>query len=294
MKYIDRLVEIINIHHNHKDLTYEQVKAYIVKAFEDLSSTDEVSAKVLEYRIDDKLSYTEIKDLLELDSYDLTARLYNRAIGIIRNSALKQIRIDSGLHYIIDYVENHKRVQSLTKLKLKTFEDLEEFMTHGGQLSPTMTKQGIEYLASQLPDEFEHLESSLLAMTEKEDRLTNAVTGVEDFIEDYNFEIKDVKTAKRKNSFSKTYIVEDAVTSNSVSLSIQLFESGFALVRSKTSRSFRGQRIEMSQEIECDIDSICHMTQELALSMFVYLEQSKSSQKTHKTMQKRVYKLRIL
>lgn len=147
-------------------------------------------------------------------------------------------------------------------------------MTHGGQLSPTMTKQGIEYLASQLPDEFEHLESSLLAMTEKEDRLTNVVTGVEDFIEDYNFEIKDVKTAKRKNSFSKTYIVEDAVTSNSVSLSIQLFESGFALVRSKTSRLFTGQRIEMVQEIECEISSLRQMTQELVLSMFIYLDQS--------------------
>ena len=72
MKYIDRLVEIINIHRNHKDLTYEQVKSYIIKAFEDLASANEVSAKVLEYRIDDRLSYTEIKDLLELDSYDLT------------------------------------------------------------------------------------------------------------------------------------------------------------------------------------------------------------------------------
>lgn len=274
LKNFDRLVEIINIHHNHRNLTYEQVKDYIAKALEDLVSTDEAAAKVLEYRIDDKLSYTEIQDLLDLETYELTARLYNRAIGIVRNSALKQIRIDSGLHYFIDYVENHKRVQSLTKLKLKTFEDLEEYMTHGGQLSPTMTKQGIEYLASQLPDEFEHLESSLLAMTEKEDRLTNVVTGVEDFIEDYNFEIKDVKTAKRKNSFSKTYIVEDAVTSNSVSLSIQLFESGFALVRSKTSRLFAGQRIEMVQEIECEISSLRQMTQELVLSMFIYLDQS--------------------
>lgn len=274
MKYIDRLVEIINIHHNHKDLTYEQVKSYIIKAFEDLSSTDEVSAKVLEYRIDDRLSYTEIKDLLELDSYDLTARLYNRAIGIIRNSALKRIRIDSGLHYFIDYVEHHKRVQSLMKLKLKTFEDLENFVKSGGQLSPTMTKQGIEYLASQLPDKFDHLESSLLAMTEKEDPLANIITGVEDFAENYNFEIKDVKTAKRKNSFSKIYVIEDSVTSNSVSLSIQLFESGFALVRVKASRLFRGQRIEMSQEIECEIDSLRFMTQELVLSMFVYLEQS--------------------
>ena len=274
MKYIDRLVEIINIHHNHRNLTYEQVKDYITKAFEDLVSTDEAAAKVLEYRIDDKLSYTEIQGLLNLDSYDLTARLYNRAIGIVRNSALKQIRIDSGLHYFIDYVENHKRVQSLTKLKLKTFEDLEEFMTHGGQLNPTMTKQGIEYLASQLPDKFEHLESSLLAMTEKEDRLTNVVTGVEDFIEDYNFEIKDVKTANRRKSFSKTYVIEDSVTSNLVSLSIQLFESGFALVRAKASRLFKGQRIEMSQEIECEIDSLRLMTQELALSAFVYLEQS--------------------
>lgn len=274
MKYIDRLVEIINIHHNHKGLTYEQVKAYIIKSFEDLASTDEVSARVLEYRIDDRLSYTEIKDLLELDSYDLTARLYNRAIGIVRNSALKQIRLNSGLHYFIDYVENHKRVQSLVKLKLKTFEDLENFVKSGGQLSPTMTKQGIEYLASQLPDKFDHLESSLLAMTEKEDPLTNVVTGVEYFAENYNFEIKDVKTAKRKNSFSKIYVIEDPVTSNLVSLSIQLFESGFALVRVKASRLFRGQRIEMSQEIECEIDSICHMTQELALSMFVYLAQS--------------------
>lgn len=274
LKNFDRLVEIINIHHNHRNLTYEQVKDYIAKALEDLVSTDEAAAKVLEYLIDDKLSYTEIQDLLELETYELTARLYNRVIGIVRNSALKQIRIDSGLHYFIDYVENHKRVQSLTKLKLKTFEDLEEYMTHGGQLSPTMTKQGIEYLASQLPDEFEHLESSLLAMTEKEDRLTNVVTGVEDFIEDYNFEIKDVKTAKRKNSFSKTYIVEDAVTSNSVSLSIQLFESGFALVRSKTSRLFAGQRIEMVQEIECEISSLRQMTQELVLSMFIYLDQS--------------------
>lgn len=274
MKYIDRLVEIINIHRNHKDLTYEQVKAYITQAFKDLVSSDEVSAKVLEYRIDDKLSYTEIQGLLNLDSYDSTARLYNRAIGIVRNSALKQIRLDSGLHYFIDYVENHKRVQSLTKLKLKTFEDLEEYMTHGGQLSPTMTKQGIEYLASQLPDKFDHLESSLLAMTEKEDPLTNTVTGVEDFAENYNFEIKDVKTAKRKNSFSKTYTIEDQVTSNSVSLSIQLFESGFALARVKASRLFRGQRIEMSQEIECEIDSLQFMTQELVTSMFVYLEQS--------------------
>lgn len=274
LRYVDRLVEIINIHHNHRNLTYEQVKDYIAKALEDLVSTDEAAAKVLEYRIDDKLSYTEIQDLLELETYELTARLYNRAIGIIRNSALKMIRLDSGLHYFIDYVENHKRVQSLTKLKLKTFEDLEEYMTHGGQLSPTMTKQGIEYLASQLPYEFEHLESSLLAMTEKEDRLTNVVTGVEDFIEDYNFEIKDVKTAKRKNSFSKTYIVEDAVTSNSVSLSIQLFESGFALVRSKTSRLFTGKRIEMVQEIECEISSLRQMTQELVLSMFIYLDQS--------------------
>ena len=274
MKYIDRLVEIINIHHNHKNLTYEQVKDYIIKAFEDLKSADEVSAKVLEYRIDDRLSYTEIKDLLELDSYDLTARLYNRAIGIVRNSALKQIRLNSGLHYFIDYVENHKRTQSLIKLKLKTFEDLENFVKSGGQLSPTMTKQGIEYLASQLPDKFDHLESSLLAMTEKEDPLTNVVTGVEYFAENYNFEIKDVKTAKRKNSFSKIYVIEDQVTSNLVSLSIQLFESGFALVRVKASRLFRGQRIEMSQEIECEIDSICHMTQELALSMFVYLAQS--------------------
>lgn len=274
MEYIDRLVEIINIHRNHKDLTYEQVKVYIIKSFEDLVSADEVSAKVLEYRIDDRLSYTEIQGLLNLDSYDLTARLYNRAIGIIRNSALKQIRIDSGLHYFIDYVENHKRTQSLTKLKLKTFEDLESFVKSGGQLSPTMTKQGIEYLVSQLPEGFKHLESSLLEMTEKEDPLTNVVTGVEDFAKNYNFEIKDVKTAKRKNSFSKTYTVEDQVTSNSVSLSIQLFESGFALVRVKASRLFRGQRIEMSQEIECEIDSIWHMTQELALSMFVYLEQS--------------------
>lgn len=274
MKYIDRLVEIINIHHNHRNLTYEQVKDYIAKALEDLVSTDEAAVKVLEYRIDDKLSYTEIQDLLELETYELTARLYNRAIGIVRNSALKQIRIDSGLHYFIDYVENHKRVQSLTKLKLKTFEDLEEYMTHGGQLSPTMTKQGIEYLASQLPDEFEHLESSLLAMTEKEDPLTNTVTAVEDFAENYNFEIKDVKTAKRKNSFSKIYVIEDAVTSNSVSLSIQLFESGFALVRSKTSRLFTGQRIEMVQEIECEISSLRQMTQELVLSMFIYLDQS--------------------
>lgn len=274
MKYIDRLVEIINIHHNHKDLTYEQVKSYIIEAFEDLVSADEVSAKVLEYRIDDRLSYTEIKDLLDLDSYDLTARLYNRAIGIVRNSALKQIRLDSGLHYFIDYVENHKRTQSLTKLKLKTFEDLENFVKSGGQISPTMTKQGIEYLASQLPEGFKHLESSLLSMTEKEDPLTNAVTGVEDFVENYNFEIKDVKTAKRKNSFSKIYAIEDQVTSNIVSLSIQLFESGFALVRAKVSRLFRGQRIEMSQEIECDIDSLRFMTQELVLSMFVYLEQS--------------------
>ena len=274
LRYVNRLVEIINIHHNHKNLTYEQVKDYIIKSFEDLESADEVSAKVLEYRIDDRLSYTEIKELLELDSYDLTARLYNRAIGIIRNSALRQIRVDSGLHYFIDYVENHKRVQSLTKLKIKTFEDLEDFVKKDGQLSPTMTKQGIEYLASQLPDKFKHLESSLLEMTEKEDPLTNVVTGVEDFTENYNFEIKDVKTAKRKNSFSKTYTIEDQVTSNLVSLSIQLFESGFALVRVKASRLFRGQRIEMSQEIECEINSICHMTQELALSMFVYLEQS--------------------
>ena len=274
MKYIDRLVEIINIHRNHKNLTYEQVKACITQAFEDLKSTDEVSAKVLEYRIDDRLSYTEIKDLLELDSYDLTARLYNRAIGIVRNSALKQIRLDSGLHYFIDYAENHKRMQSLTKLKLKTFEDLENFIKSDGQLSPTMTKQGIEYLASQLPDKFKHLESSLLAMTEKEDPLTNAVTGVEDFAKNYNFEIKDVKTAKRKNSFSKTYTIEDQVTSNLVSLSIQLFESGFALVRVKASRLFRGQRIEMSQEIECEIDSLRLMTQEFVLSMFIYLEQS--------------------
>ena len=274
LRYVDRLVEIINIHHNHKDLTYEQVKAYIAKAFENLESTDEVSTKVLEYRIDDRLSYTEIKDLLELDSYDLTARLYNRAIGIIRNSALRQIRVDSGLHYFIDYVENHKRLQNLTKLKIKTFEDLEDFVKRGGQLSPTLTKQGIEYLASQLPDKFKHLESSLLEMTEKEDPLTNVVTGVEDFVENYNFEIKDVKTARRKNSFSKIYKIEDHVTSNLVSLSIQLFESGFALVRVKAIRLFRGQRIEMSQEIECDIDSIWHMTQELVLSMFVYLEQS--------------------
>lgn len=274
LRYVNRLVEIINIHHNHKDLTYEQVKDYITKAFEDLESADEVSAKVLEYRIDDKLSYTEIKDLLEIETYELTVRLYNRSIGIVRNSALKQIRIDSGLHYFIDYVENHKRVQSLTKLKLKTFEDLESFVKNVGQLSPTMTKQGIEYLASQLPDKFKHLESSLLEMTEKEDPLTNVATGVEDFTENYNFEIKDVKTAKRKNSFSKTYTIEDQVTSNLVSLSIQLFESGFALVRVKASRLFRGQRIEMSQEIECEINSICRMTQELALSMFVYLEQS--------------------
>lgn len=274
MKYIDRLVEIINIHRNHKDLTYEQVKAYITQAFKDLVSSDEVSAKVLEYRIDDKLSYTEIQGLLNLDSYDSTARLYNRAIGSVRNSTLKQIRLDSGLHYFIDYVENHKRTQSLTKLKLKTFEDLEHFIKSGGQLSPTMTKQGIEYLASQLPDKFDHLESSLLAMTEKEDPLTNTVTGVEDFAENYNFEIKDVKTAKRKNSFSKTYTIEDQVTSNSVSLSIQLFESGFALARVKASRLFRGQRIEMSQEIECEIDSLQFMTQELVTSMFVYLEQS--------------------
>ena len=274
MKYIDRLVEIINIHRNHKDLTYEQVKAYITQAFKDLVSSDEVSAKVLEYRIDDKLSYTEIQGLLNLDSYDSTARLYNRAIGSVRNSTLKQIRLDSGLHYFIDYVENHKRTQSLTKLKLKTFEDLEHFIKSGGQLSPTMTKQGIEYLASQLPDKFDHLESSLLAMTEKEDPLTNTVTGVEDFAENYNFEIKDVKTAKRKNSFSKTYTIEDQMTSNSVSLSIQLFESGFALARVKASRLFRGQRIEMSQEIECEIDSLQFMTQELVTSMFVYLEQS--------------------
>lgn len=274
MKYIDRLVEIINIHRNHKDLTYEQVKAYITQAFKDLVSSDEVSAKVLEYRIDDKLSYTEIQGLLNLDSYDSTARLYNRAIGSVRNSTLKQIRLDSGLHYFIDYVENHKRTQSLTKLKLKTFEDLEHFIKSGGQLSPTMTKQGIEYLASQLPDKFKHLESSLLAMTEKEDPLTNVVTGVEDFAENYNFEIKDVKTAKRKNSFSKTYTIEDQVTSNLVSLSIQSFESGFALVRAKASRLFRGRRIEMSQEIECEIDSLRFMTQELVLSMFVYLEQS--------------------
>lgn len=274
MKYIDRLVEIINIHRNHKDLTYEQVKAYITQAFKDLVSSDEVSAKVLEYRIDDKLSYTEIQGLLNLDSYDSMARLYNRAIGSVRNSTLKQIRLDSGLHYFIDYVENHKRTQSLTKLKLKTFEDLEHFIKSGGQLSPTMTKQGIEYLASQLPDKFDHLESSLLAMTEKEDPLTNTVTGVEDFAENYNFEIKDVKTAKRKNSFSKTYTIEDQVTSNSVSLSIQLFESGFALARVKASRLFRGQRIEMSQEIECEIDSLQFMTQELVTSMFVYLEQS--------------------
>ena len=252
----------------------EQVKAYIMKAFKDLVSSDEVSAKVLEYRIDDKLSYTEIQGLLNLDSYDSTARLYNRAIGSVRNSTLKQIRLDSGLHYFIDYVENHKRTQSLTKLKLKTFEDLEHFIKSGGQLSPTMTKQGIEYLASQLPDKFDHLESSLLAMTEKEDPLTNTVTGVEDFAENYNFEIKDVKTAKRKNSFSKTYTIEDQVTSNSVSLSIQLFESGFALARVKASRLFRGQRIEMSQEIECEIDSLQFMTQELVTSMFVYLEQS--------------------
>ena len=274
MKYIDRLVEIINIRRNHKDLTYEQVKAYITQAFKDLVSSDEVSAKVLEYRIDDKLSYTEIQGLLNLDSYDSTARLYNRAIGSVRNSTLKQIRLDSGLHYFIDYVENHKRTQSLTKLKLKTFEDLEHFIKSGGQLSPTMTKQGIEYLASQLPDKFDHLESSLLAMTEKEDPLTNTVTGVEDFAENYNFEIKDVKTAKRKNSFSKTYTIEDQLTSNSVSLSIQLFESGFALARVKASRLFRGQRIEMSQEIECEIDSLQFMTQELVTSMFVYLEQS--------------------
>lgn len=274
LRYVNRLVEIINIHHNHKDLTYEQVKDYIIKSFEDLESADEVSAKVLEYRIDDRLSYTEIKELLELDSYDLTARLYNRAIGIIRNSALRQIRVDSGLHYFIDYVENHKRVQSLTKLKIKTFEDLEDFIKKDGQLSPTLTKQGIEYLASQLPDEFDHLESSLLAMTEKEDPLTNVVTGVEDFVENYNFEIKDVKTARRKNSFSKIYGIEDSVTSNSVPLSIQLFESGFALVRVKASRLFRGQRIEMSQEIECEIDSLRLMTQELVTSMFVYLEQS--------------------
>ena len=212
--------------------------------------------------------------MLELDSYDLTARLYNRAIGIIRNSALRQIRVDSGLHYFIDYVENHKRVQSLTKLKIKTFEDLEDFIKKDGQLSPTLTKQGIEYLASQLPEGFKHLESSLLAMTEKEDPLTNVVTGVEDFVENYNFEIKDVKTAKRKNSFSKTYTIEDSVTSNSVSLSIQLFESGFALVRVKAIRLFRGQRIEMSQEIECEIDSLKFMAQELVLSMFVYLVQS--------------------
>ena len=275
MKYIDRLVEIINIHHNHKDLTYEQVKSYIIKAFEDLVSADEVSAKVLEYRIDDRFSYTEIKDLLDLDSYDLSARLYNRAIGIVRNSALKQIRLDSGLHYFIDYVENHKRTQRLTKLKLKTFEDLESFVKSGGQLSPTMTKQGIEYLASQLPDKFKHLESSLLEMSEKEDPLTNVVTGVEDFAENYDFEIKkNVKTAKRKNSFSKIYAIEDSITSNSVSLSIQLFESGFVLVRVKASRLFRGQRIEMSQEIECEIDSLRFMTQELVTSMFVYLEQS--------------------
>ena len=114
----------------------------------------------------------------------------------------------------------------------------------------------------------------MLEMTEKEDLLTNVVTGVDDFAENYNFEIRDVKTAKRKNSFSKTYTIEDQVTSNIVVLSIQLFESGFALVKVKASRLFRGQRIEMSQEIECEIDSIWHMTQELALSMFVYLEQS--------------------
>lgn len=274
LRYDNRLVKIINIHHNHKDLTYEQVKAYIMKAFEDLESADEVSAKVLEYRIDDKLSYAEIQGLLDLDSYDSTARLYNRAIGAVRNLALNQIRIDSGLHYFIDYIENHKIVQSLTKLKLKTFEDLEKFVKSDGQLSTTMTKQGIKYLASQLPDNFKNLEYSLLAMTEKEDPLTNVVTGVEDFAENYNFEIKDVKTTQRRKSFSKTYTLEDQVTSNLVSLSIQLFESGFALVRVKASRLFRGQRIEMSQEIECDIDSICHMTQELALSMFVYLEQS--------------------
>lgn len=274
LRNFDKLVEIINIHHNHRNLTYEQVKDYITKAFEDLASTDEVSAKILEYRIDDKLSYTEIQDLLEIETYELTVRLYNRSIGIVRNSALKQIRTDSGLHYFIDYVENHKRVQSLTKLKLKTFEDLEEFMTHGGQLSPTMTKQGIEYLSSQLPDDFKHLESSLIAISEKPDPLNESVTGFEDFVENYNFEIKYVKTAKRKNSFSKTYVVEDPVTSNSVSLSIQLFESGFALVRAKASRLFTGQRIEMTQEIECEISSLQQMTQELVLSMFVYLEQS--------------------
>lgn len=274
LRYVDRLVEIINIHHNHKGLTYEQVKAYITKAFEDLESTDELSTKVLEYRIDDKLSYTDIQKQLGLNSYDSTARIYHRAIGIIRNSALKMIRLDSGLHYFIDCTDSHKRLQKLSSRGIRTFEDLEEYLKNGDQLSQTLTKQGIEYLVSQLPEGFKHLESSLSEMTGKEDPLTNVVTGVEDFAENYNFEIKDVKTAKRKNSFSKTYMIEDQVTSNIVSLSIQLFESGFALVRVKASRLFRGQRIEMSQEIECEIDSIWHMTQELALSMFVYLEQS--------------------
>ena len=239
LRYANRLVEIINIHHNHKNLTYEQVKDCIIKSFEDLESADEVSAKVLEYRIDDRLSYAEIKELLELDSYDLTTRLYNRAIGIIRNSALKQIRIDSGLHYFIDCTDNHKRLQKLSSRGIRTFEDLEEYLKNDSQLSQTLTKQGIEYLVSQLPEDFKHLEPSLLEMTEKEDPLTNVVTGVEDFAKNYNFEIKDVKTAKRKNSFSKTYTIEDQVTSNLVSLSIQLFESGFALVRVKASRLFR-------------------------------------------------------
>lgn len=80
LRYVDRLVEIINIHHNHKGLTYKQVKACITKAFEDLESTDELSTKVLEYRIDDKLSYTDIQKQLGLNSYDSTARIYHRAI----------------------------------------------------------------------------------------------------------------------------------------------------------------------------------------------------------------------
>lgn len=274
LKNFNKLVDIINIHHNQKGLTYEQVSDYIAKALSEFEKSDAQSTRVVELRLGDDLSYSDIQKRLDLNSYDSTARIYHRAIGIIRNSALKLIRLDSGLHYFIDCTDSHKRLQKLSSVGIRTFEDLEEHLKNGRQLSPTLTKQGIEYLVSQLPEGFKHLESSLLSMTEKEDPLTNVVTGVEDFTEDYNFEIKDVKTAKRKNSFSKTYTIEDQVTSNLVSLSIQLFESGFALVRVKASRLFRGQRIEMSQEIECEIDSLRPMTQELVLSMFVYLEQS--------------------
>ena len=79
MKYIDRLVEIINIHRNHKDLTYEQVKAYITQAFKDLVSSDEVSAKVLEYQID--LHYSELAfgsvNQIDLHNFDLDKLNHN-------------------------------------------------------------------------------------------------------------------------------------------------------------------------------------------------------------------------